>query len=74
MFHWRISYSVSTNEKLLSGSVLTSAVGYSQGGALALFAAAKMETFIGGVFAISSYMPMAPQVRQDLESELANEQ
>ncbi|KAJ6487054.1 Alpha/Beta hydrolase protein [Mycena sanguinolenta] len=48
-------------------------VGYSQGGALALFAAAKMKTFVGGVFAVSSYMPMAPQVRQDLESERAND-
>jgi predicted esterase len=72
-FHWRISCSVSTNEKLHSESVLTRAVGDSQGGALALFAAAKMKTFVGGVFAISSYMPMAPKVRQDLESERAND-
>jgi predicted esterase len=47
------------------------AVGFSQGGALALYAGASMQLHVGGVFAMSSYLPMAPRVRDRLEAERA---
>lgn len=38
--------------------------GFSQGGAIGLYTGLTMDQDIGGVFALSAYLPMAPQARE----------
>ena len=40
--------------------------GFSQGGAIVLAAGLRRATPLGGLVALSTYLPMAPQARQDL--------